>query len=415
MSALRIEECRKSSEGMPRWDSETTQKLSEMRRILGSALTKRTQYPDVVGDRRLLRFLRSTNLDVERAAAKFAKFLVWRDANNVDDIRNDILFGGKNDPHLFPDGEKVLKYFPQIVCATEARDYLGNPVSVERFNFSPSEALKVVPKDRYVLFFMYCLEYKVLIMDQLSDEKERQNKATSKDSSCPYGVVLSSFYFRDFDGFSLDHLGGEGQSLIGALLEIATSNYPELLLKSHMINVPWIFNLVWVCITPFLDKNTIAKMNMHAWGSDYLGNVSNEISLENIPECVGGKFKGGNSPFVFDTSASGSFCEGGQISIAKSSSSSQKISTAPPVEHNSTKNRPPVLFDHTFLKNPTAWLYYLRLKVFAPLAGSGEWALSRLSARSKSPLVASVAISALTASATLVALDLVHCFTAKKR
>ena len=399
---------------MPRWDTETTLKLAEMRRILGSKLTKRPQYSDVVGDRRLLRFLRSTNLDEERAAAKFAKFLEWRDANNVDEIRNDILFGGKNDPHLFPDGEKVLKYFPQIVCATEARDNLGNPVSVERFNFSPSEALKMVPKDRYILFFIYCLEYKVLIMEQLSDEKERQNKASSKDSHCSYGVVLSSFYFRDFNGFSLDHLGGEGQSLIGALLEIATSNYPELLLKSHMINVPWIFNLVWVCITPFLDKNTIAKMNMHAWGADYLGNISKEISLENIPECVGGKFKGGNGPFMFDTSASGSFCERGQI-IVNSSSSSQKFPAAPPVEHDSTKkgrSPRPILFDHRLLKNPTAWIYYLRLKVFGPLT---EWTLHRLGKRSKSPLVASVAVSALTASATLVALDLVQWYTAKRR
>jgi hypothetical protein len=37
-----------------------------MRRVLGEQLTNRPQYPEVVGDTRILRFLRGHNYDIEK-------------------------------------------------------------------------------------------------------------------------------------------------------------------------------------------------------------------------------------------------------------------------------------------------------------------------------------------------------------
>jgi len=95
-----------------------TDKLCQMREILASRLERRPQIPDVVGDRRLLRFLRGHGSNVEKACKMYANFLEFRDANNVDDIRNDILFGHKHKiktPFDFPSGKKILTWFHRLL------------------------------------------------------------------------------------------------------------------------------------------------------------------------------------------------------------------------------------------------------------------------------------------------------------
>lgn len=409
-----------------RWSVEESLKLAELRNLLGSKLTRREQFPDVVGDRRLVRFLRGCKMDVNMAYEKYSKFLDWRDANSIDDIRNDILYNGKNDPNLFPSGGIILECFPQIIIAADACDFKGNPISVEKFNFSPSEFLKRISSEEYIRFVMYCLEYKVLILEQLSDAKERTTlanlqRSASQDSNDrilpPYGAVLCSFYFRDFEGFSLEHVGGDGQKLLGSILEIATANYPELLYKSHMMNVPWIFNMLWIFVKPFLDNSTIAKISIHSWGSDFISQIQQEIALESIPECFGGTFTGGNAAFSFDISPDGPF------SVHPTSSAQRNVSShcnESPRPHNDVHKR---LSDdqqlpshtpaqHRLLKNPKAWLLYLRIKLLAPIATTGMRLMTRLYAPSKSPVLSALVSTALVISASTL---LGHaCFQAQK-
>jgi len=473
-----------------RWSLEERERIADVRRRLGSKITSRAQYPDVVGDRRILRFLRGVP-DINVACDKYSKFLDWRDANDVDTIRNNILYGGMNDPHFFPRGEEVLRFFPQIVCAADACDNAGNPLSVERYNFSPSEALKVIPTEDYIKFQIYTMEYKILVMEQLSNSKEKAKLAhlqrelkhqqkVDGATSPTYGVVLRSFYFRDFEGFSLEHLGSDGQKLLGSVLEFATANYPELLHKSHMINVPWVFNIVWVFVKPFLDQATIDKVNIHGWGADYISAVKNEISIESIPAFLGGKFEGGNSAFSFDISPDGpygpppvSFAGGtsataaaggataattaattttatttttttttipsSQFPLVPESSIVPQSDSAPdpvpepvPVPHENLIEAPeppvvvedtttkhsvkqssagqrktlnehdPSLFGRRLLRNPYAWLLYLRIVVLAPLASTGSQVVKRLSAPSTAPLLNSLAFASLTISGCAV-------------
>ena len=73
-----------------RWSAEETSKLALMRQELAEDLLRVPQYPDVVGDRRLLRFLRGHSLDVKKAVLMFRKFLKFREDFKVNDIRNRI-------------------------------------------------------------------------------------------------------------------------------------------------------------------------------------------------------------------------------------------------------------------------------------------------------------------------------------
>ena len=80
---LRTVKCR-------RWSLEEEDKLAQMRLNLESELAEVPPYPDVVGDRRLLRFLRGHNMDVTKATHMFRNFLKYRKEHNVDSIRDRI-------------------------------------------------------------------------------------------------------------------------------------------------------------------------------------------------------------------------------------------------------------------------------------------------------------------------------------
>mmetsp|Transcript_10518 Transcript_10518/g.16045 ORF Transcript_10518/g.16045 Transcript_10518/m.16045 type:complete len:128 (+) Transcript_10518:193-576(+) len=48
--------------------------------------------------------------------------------------------------------------------------------------------------------------------------------------------------------------------MIGGLIYVAQSQYPERLRKAYMINAPFGFATVWAMITPFLEEKTASKM-----------------------------------------------------------------------------------------------------------------------------------------------------------
>jgi hypothetical protein len=68
--------------------------------------------PELVGDRRLIRFLRGRNNNVELAAGMYREHLKWRKTNKADEIRNRIVFEGLNHPFKFPFGKNTSLYCP---------------------------------------------------------------------------------------------------------------------------------------------------------------------------------------------------------------------------------------------------------------------------------------------------------------
>ena len=84
----------------------------------------------VVGDRRIVRFLRAKQLNLDDATTLYGNFLRWRRENNVDFIRLDILYGGKTSPFQFPHGKKLIDLAPQIIITRNAMDKKGQPLGM---------------------------------------------------------------------------------------------------------------------------------------------------------------------------------------------------------------------------------------------------------------------------------------------
>ena len=102
--------------------------------------------------------------------------------------------------------------------------------------FSPTEVLAAVSIPEYIQFIIHSLEYKTLIVEQLSEEAERaalallQGKegsaAPGTGTGSPCGVLLYTCVIRDLDGVGFEHVGAKGQEIVRAVIGVASANYP---------------------------------------------------------------------------------------------------------------------------------------------------------------------------------------------
>ena len=148
------------------------------------------------------------------------------------------------------------------------------------------------------------------------------------DESIPdnYGVVLKTCIIRDLNGVGIRHIEQKARDVIKAGLSVAIPNYPEYLGKSHLVNVPWFFNMIWVMIKGFLDANTLSKISLN--GSEFIKALKDEITYDSIPHEVGGGFFGSNKSFDFDISENGPLWYPGAPSLKVSYDSSVGLDSA---------------------------------------------------------------------------------------
>jgi len=193
---------------MPRWDSREQSCINIVRERLGDQFAASPSYPEVIGDRKIIRYLRGHDYNIDKVCTLMSKFLNWRKESNVNEIRKQIVEEGCDHPLKFPKGEIIIKHIPQLVIAPDAFDRVGSPIVVEQYNFSPSEAIKHFSIADYVLYVTYCLEYRAIILEQLSEEREQaylqslteEQQKSLNTSHCtlpPYGVVATTCIIRD--------------------------------------------------------------------------------------------------------------------------------------------------------------------------------------------------------------------------
>lgn len=288
---------------MSQWNEIEKNVLFQVRQALKDEIANHPSFPEVIGDRRILRFYYGNFNNIEKTIAAYSKFLKWRIDNNVNDIRQSIIYGDCNSPMKFPFAKKIIDLSPQIVMTANALDKKGQPLVLETFQFSPKQFREVVNIEEYLIFLTYVLEYRSLILEQLSYEAEREFLRKNPDNTKPYGVLKKLCHIRDLKGLSLAHISADGRSLVAAALELGLPNYPELLGTGIMVNAPWIFNTIWLFVKNFLDESTIQKINLSS--SDYMKVLTSNIDIDNIPKALGGNFSLYNENYVFDLSKSG--------------------------------------------------------------------------------------------------------------
>jgi hypothetical protein len=188
---------------MSRWLPDEELALAEIRQKLKKEISEQLPFPEVVGDRRLLRFYNGNERKTTKAIEAYRKFLEWRKTVHADQVRQDILYGNAKSPMKFPAGAKIIKIAPQIVFTANATDRLGQPLVVETFDFSPKDFLDNITIDEYLTFLLYSLEYRAMALEQISDMREKQYLKAHPDPSTRqqrYGKIVYLCNIRDLHG-----------------------------------------------------------------------------------------------------------------------------------------------------------------------------------------------------------------------
>jgi len=300
--------------GTLRWSELEIEQIGIVRQKCAEELAEQPPFPEVTGDRRIVRIIRAyRNEGIEKAVEYYRKFLRWRKEFNIDRIRNHIALGNANDPNNFPYAELMNKFAPQIVCDSAVRDAYGQPIAMETYNFKPREVFQSITLNQYILYLIYTLEYKSLVMEQVSHdlETEKMDVCNNDPPSSPggFGVVCKICFFRDLNGLGAAHLVQEGRDMVRVAVRIAQDYYPEALSKSYMVNTPWAFTALWNFIKMFLHPRTVAKFAFLS--GSYYTEIAKELAPESIPERLGGEYKGFNPKTTFRTQPGGPLhCEG---------------------------------------------------------------------------------------------------------
>src|SRR5690606_21227355 len=114
----------------------------------------------------------------------------------------------------------------------------------------------------YIRFWIYCLEFKMLVLEELSEQKERQMIEKHDGEMLPdkWGVMMHLFIIRDLKGFGKDYMTSQGINILRSVISVAQDNYPELLNRCVMLNAPWLFDMLFKLITPILSPRTLQKI-----------------------------------------------------------------------------------------------------------------------------------------------------------
>mmetsp|Transcript_25185 Transcript_25185/g.25395 ORF Transcript_25185/g.25395 Transcript_25185/m.25395 type:complete len:327 (+) Transcript_25185:192-1172(+) len=285
-----------------RWSPEETAILAQIRSRLGAKLAARPQFPEVVGDRKLLRFVRGHNHDVDKACEMINASLDWRTKEHVDDIRKDIIENNLDQPSKFPFGELILKLIPQVVIHPEITDVHGNPLSVE--SLVPASIWAHISVENYLKFRIYCLEYCSIILEQVSEKMEKKALAVmGKDSDKPYGCIAQLAIIRCMRGMALSSFTNENKEIGSKVITLSSDNYPEVMAKCYIVNAPWIFGPVYAFAKLFMAPKTIAKISL--LGHDFLGKLSSDLPKSHVPDFLGGDLSEYNQPTPYDLTEGG--------------------------------------------------------------------------------------------------------------
>lgn len=74
---------------------------------------------------------------------------------------------------------------------------------MEMFNFDPKDVLAAITVADYLVFLTYALEYRAIVMEQMSHDLEQKYLAAhpnSHDREDGYGVVILDYTIRDLKG-----------------------------------------------------------------------------------------------------------------------------------------------------------------------------------------------------------------------
>jgi hypothetical protein len=247
--------------------------IAIMRRELADDLQQAAQYPELVGDRRLLRFLRGHKFDIAMACKMMRTMFAWRRENNIDEIRDKIA-DGQMTPEQFPCYEKIIPCYP-FMFSMEHKDKAGHPLNYERTGrIRPRALMQVVTQEEFIHFHVHMMEYVQIHLERLSASDKK-------------GHLMRLCAVKDLDGLGVHMMMPEAIVWMQAMVRVTQANYPETMDKCFLLNTPWAFYAIWKVVKPWLAERTIKKVRV--LDCNYFEPLCEQIDTAKLPPLWGGK------------------------------------------------------------------------------------------------------------------------------
>lgn len=110
------------------------------------------------------------------------------------------------------------------------------------------------------------------------------------DQSQRLGCIVDTIsVIIDIKGMKLSQVNRDFLNLLQLLGQMDANQFPEILGRLYIINVPSAFPIVWRLIKLWLDPITAQKIHIYSSPNDWRPKVFDFIGEENIPSTYGGK------------------------------------------------------------------------------------------------------------------------------
>ncbi|KAH7281732.1 hypothetical protein KP509_36G061100 [Ceratopteris richardii] len=151
---------------------------------------------------------------------------------------------------------------------------MGRPIYVGRYGqLHLNDLLRVTTLERLTLY--HIKEWEILIKWKFP--------ACSRAVGYP---IFQSLAILDLKGMTMKHLNKQVMNFIQKITKIDQDYYPEHLGKMVIINAPASFKAMWQLVKPWLDKNTLKKIDV--CGSNYSAKLLQLVDSKNLPAFLGG-------------------------------------------------------------------------------------------------------------------------------
>ena len=203
-------------------------------------------WEELVGEIRLLRFLRGHDGNAGAAAASYKKMLHWRAAEGVDAIREDIVAKDLQlDWSEFPRGNEVAKLFPMALnCGSDEH---GHIVQCENTGMVDANCMDELGDEAAAVIkngFKYMLECRNLLHDRLSRKT---------------GQMIMGVHVRDMGQAGVNVIAPKNVAMAKFLGEMAQDNYPETQDRILFTNAPVFMRAIMAIAKPLLGARTLSK------------------------------------------------------------------------------------------------------------------------------------------------------------
>ncbi|RHY24964.1 hypothetical protein DYB32_008592 [Aphanomyces invadans] len=206
------------------------------------------------------RFIEACRGDMDEAKRKYAKYLQWRQDNDIDHL---LL---RPHPHF-----TIKESYPQT---THKRDKFGHLVAYElagnmRKGMQHFLSRGVV-EDDVIAHLGFYNEFLWTVLDR---------------RPYPDGVMLKVI---DMQGVSMSDFGGDVVNFMKACSSVGEAYYPERLFKIFIVNPPSWFNMVWKAVSPLVNPKTRDKIHVVRGQKEIQKALLEYIDASNLPDVYGG-------------------------------------------------------------------------------------------------------------------------------